>query len=234
MTVTPSPRRRAHMLQAHALRSRGHTIEQIARATKHAPSTVHAWLSDFEFERENIVAAVAQDQLLVLLHSQAELLRLHELHPPQSREHAESRNRQIQALASLARELRLVCAVLLRARNDHVFQYEKPEDLQLPAHEFDAVQPLAQLQDVLAGLLEPPPMDGEETESHRTEPNPPGQIETNLEISERAETRSPVQDSKSSKPPQKNLGSTSTRPSAAPSPPLTLPRPKRNGRPPPN
>jgi hypothetical protein len=180
------------MLQAHALRSRGFTIKQIAKHTNHAPSTVHAWLRDFELEREHIVAAIAQDQLLVLLDSQAGLLQLNELHPPQNREQADSRNRQLQSLAALVRELRLVCGVLLRSRNDHVFQWEAPQDLELPAEEVDAVAPLAQLQDLLANLLEPPPSDSEPTESTATEANSSRPIEPNLEISERVGTPSPA------------------------------------------
>ena len=226
MTVTPSPKRRAHMLQAHALRARGYTIEQIAKATNHAPSTVHAWLRDFEFEREHIVAALAQDQLLVLLHNQTELLRLHELNPPKTPEHADSRNRQLQALAALTRELRLVCSVLLRAKHDHVFQVETLEDLQLPAKEFDAVAPIAQLQSLLAELLEPlesPGESAEETEFNEPEPNPAIPSERNLEISERPQPRSSAHNGKSTQPARKNTA-----------PPPTLPRPKRRSRPPPN
>ena len=231
MPVTPSPKRRAHMLQAHALRARGFSIAQIARATDHAPSTVHAWLRDFEFEREHIVAAIAQDQLLVLLHSQAELLRLNELDPPKSADHADSRHRQLQALTALTRELRLVCAVLLRAKHDHAFKYEQPQDLELPAQEFDAVAPVAQLQTLLADLLTSPAeaveaseaaKPDEQTESQRIEPKPSRLSERNLEVSERPQPRSPVHNGKSSKPTRKNAV-----------PPVTLPRPKRNSRPPP-
>ena len=210
MPITPSPKRRAHMLQAHALRARGFSIAQIARATDHAPSTVHAWLRDFEFEREHIVAAIAQDQLLVLLHSQAELLRLNELDPPKSAEGADSRHRQLQALAALTRELRLVCAVLLRAKHDHAFKYEQPQDLELPAQEFDAVAPVAQLQTLLADLLAPPAeaseaaKPDEQTESQRIEPNPPRLSKRNLEVSERPQPRSPAHNGKSANPPQKN------------------------------
>ena len=232
MPVTPSPKRRAHMLQAHALRARGFSIAQIARATDHAPSTVHAWLRDFEFEREHIVAAIAQDQLLVLLHSQAELLRLNELDPPKSADHADSRHRQLQALAALTRELRLVCAVLLRAKHDHAFKYEQPQDLDLPAQEFDAVAPVAQLQTLLADLLAPPTeaaeaaKPDEQTESQRTEPNPPRRSERNLEVSERSQPRSPVHNGKSSKPTRKNTAPTPVpAPARGPVPaPLRIPR----------
>ena len=210
MPITPSPKRRAHMLQAHALRARGFSIAQIARATDHAPSTVHAWLRDFEFEREHIVAAIAQDQLLVLLHSQAELLRLNELDPPQTADHADSRHRQLQALTALTRELRLVCAVLLRAKHDHAFKYEQPQDLELPAQEFDAVAPVAQLQTLLADLLAPPTeatgaaKPDQQTESQRIEPKPPRRSKRNLEVSERTQPRSPAHNGKSANPPQKN------------------------------
>ncbi|MDE2968233.1 MAG: hypothetical protein OXS30_12215 [Chloroflexota bacterium] len=236
MTLTPSPRRRAQMLQAHALRSRGFTIEQIGDATDQAPSTVHTLLRDFELEREHLVAAVAQDQLLVLLHSQAELLRLHELHPPRSPDHADSRNRQLQALAALARELRLVCALLLRSKDDHIFQYEQPEHLELSDQDLDAVEPLAQLQGLLANLLEPPaaaPEIPQETEASRTEPNSSGKIEPDLEVSERPRRQSSVHNGKTSKSARKNKGAAPApkRPPKGALPPPTLPRPKRNSRP---
>jgi hypothetical protein len=221
------------MLQAHALRSRGFTIEQIAKATNHAPSTVHGWLRDFELEREHIVAAIAQDQLLVLLHSQAELMSLNEQHPPQTAERADSRNRQLQALAALTRELRLVCSVLLRSRHDHVFRYDQPEDIELPVQDLDAVAPIAQLQNLLTDLLESPPQIEEQSESSRTEPNLAAQNERNLEISEHAQPQSPVHNGKSSKSVQNDAETASkqavAKPSAAPSPrpPTTLPRPRR-------
>ena len=238
MPLTPSPKRRAHMLQAHALRARGFTISQIARETDHAPATVHAWLRDFELQREHLVAALAQDQLLVLLHSQTELLRLHELHPPQSPEHAHSRHQQLQTLSALARELRLVCAALLRAKHDHIFQYEGPQDLELSSQDFDAVAPIAQIQTLLAQLLQPPPQDAEtdsETESNRIEPNPSGLSERQLEISERAEPQSPVHNDRTAQSPEKRFRSNAPAPPLAPklrASPSILPRPPRHAAPP--
>ena len=165
-----SPNRRAHMLQAHALRARGYTIAQIAELTNHAPSTVHAWLKDLEAKRQYFISAFAQDQLLVLLHDEAELLRHHQLHPPKDAEEAACRNQQIQSYTTVARELRMVCAQLSRTA---LAVYGGPEDEHLTPDEVDAITHATALQEQ------------------------PEETWTDLEISEFPETESTVEDSKS-------------------------------------
>ena len=181
-----SPNRRAHMLQAHALRARGYTIAQIAEQTGHAPSTVHAWLKDLEAKRQYFISAFAQDQLLVLLHDEAELLRHHQLHPPRDAEEAACRNQQIQSYTAVARELRMVCAQLSRTA---LAVYGGPEDEHLTPDEVDAITHATDLQEQLTDHLQPPPPPANSDEPEATQ--------THLEISEFPETESPVEDGKS-------------------------------------
>ena len=181
-----SPSRRAHILQAHALRARGYTIAQIAELTNHAPSTVHAWLKDLEAKRQYFISAFAQDQLLVLLHDEAELLRHHQLNPPKDAEEATSRNQQMQTYTALARELRMVCAQLSRTA---LAVYGGPEDEHLTPDEVDAITHATTLREQLSDRLQPSPPPDNSEQSEATQ--------TDLEISEFPETESPVEDSKS-------------------------------------
>ena len=181
-----SPNRRAHMLQAHALRARGYTIAQIAELTKHAPSTVHAWLKDLEAKRQYFISAFAQDQLLVLLHDEAELLRYNQLHPPKDADEAIYRNQQTQTYTAVARELRMVCAQLSRTA---LAVYGGPEDEHLTPDEVDAITHATTLQEQLPDLLQSPPPPDNSEQSEATQ--------THLEISEFPETESPVEDGKS-------------------------------------
>ena len=206
-----SPNRRAHMLQAHALRARGYTIAQIAELTKHAPSTVHAWLKDLEAKRQYFISAFAQDQLLVLLHDEAELLRHHQLNPPKDADEATSRHQQMQSYTAVARELRMVCAQLSRTA---LAVYGGPEDEHLTPDEVDAITHATALQEQLPDLLQSPPPPDNSEQSEATQ--------THLEISEFPETESPVEDSESADPPPEKSSSefhSPTTPSAFPSPP---------------
>ena len=109
MTTTtsnpPTPRRCQRIMEAHHLRCRGLSLQQIADRLGCARSTVHAYLRDFERHRAYILETVAADRLA----DQVYLLTQPETEPAQHRQHV-----------ATARELRLLLSALpqLEARDE--------------------------------------------------------------------------------------------------------------------
>ena len=108
-TPPPSPRRCQRILEAHHLRCRGLTLQQIADQLGCARSTTAAYLRDFQLHRGHILHTVTGDRLLDQIYT---------LTQPQS-----DPQQHRQTIAS-ARELRLLLAAMPSLREQEQQQQE--------------------------------------------------------------------------------------------------------------
>ena len=108
-TPPPSPRRCQRILEAHHLRCRGLTLQQIADQLGCARSTAAAYLRDFQLHRGHILYTVTGDRLLDQIYT---------LTQPQS-----DPQQHRQTIAS-ARELRLLLAAMPSLREHEQQQQE--------------------------------------------------------------------------------------------------------------
>ena len=72
----PTPRRCHRMFEAHHLDCQGLSLRQIGRRLGRAPSTIHAYLKDFQLHRNHVLRTVfadlLADQLHILAHPETE------------------------------------------------------------------------------------------------------------------------------------------------------------------
>ena len=112
MSKPPSPQRCERIIQAQLLRNQGLSIRQIAERLGCAPSTVHAYLRDFQRHRVYILQSRATAHLV----EQIELL----TEPGQERG-------QLQERVAATRELRLLFTALPKIEDADERQREQPE-----------------------------------------------------------------------------------------------------------